>query len=179
MLNFYTQTANAFAESELSSKLKNVLKGEIPVVVCIGTDAVIGDSLGPLTGSMLKKKAGGLTYVFGSMENPVTAADVGHLIKMIKSVYPYSRILAIDAALGGKGEVGSVKLSDGPIRPGLGVNKDLGEIGDASIIGIVDEKRKGEKASLSAVRLSKVYFQADLISSAIANYLMETERERR
>ena len=178
MINFYTAAGNAFSENKLASELKNALKGEIPVVVCIGTDAVIGDSLGPLTGSLLKKKAGGLTYVFGSMENPVTATDVKHLIGLIKAVYPYSRILAVDAALGGKEEVGSVKLCDGPIRPGLGVDKDLGEIGDASIIGIVDEKKKKNGSPLSFVRLSRVYFQAELISSAIADYLTGSGAER-
>ena len=173
MINIYTATENAYAESELKENLKKILKGDVPIVVCIGTDAVTGDSLGPLVGSLLKKKAGGLTYVFGSMENPVTATDVASLKKMIKGVYPYSRILAVDAALGSKAEVGSVKLSDGPIKPGLGVNKDLGEIGDASIIGVVDEKKKAN-ASLYSVRLSRVYFQAELISSAVARYLEET-----
>lgn len=40
----------------LSSIIKDVID-ENTVIVCIGTDRAIGDALGPLVGTMLKKTA--------------------------------------------------------------------------------------------------------------------------
>ena len=37
---------------------------ELPVVLCIGSDLAIGDSLGPIVGSMLKYKTQGLTSFY-------------------------------------------------------------------------------------------------------------------
>ena len=49
--------------------------GQPPVIVCIGSDLAIGDSLGPVTGSLLKHKTQGLNaYVYGTNSN-VPPAD--------------------------------------------------------------------------------------------------------
>ena len=51
-----------------------------PVVVCVGSDLAIGDSLGPITGSMLKHKTQGLnTYVYGTLSAPITAKEIKYM----------------------------------------------------------------------------------------------------
>ena len=155
---------------EILTSLNRVLEGNIPIVVCIGTDAVVGDSLGPLVGSMLKDSLGGKTYVFGTVECPITAQEVGYIAEFVKNVYPDVPILAIDAALGHREEIGCVKVSKRPIKPGLGVDKNLAEIGTASIIGVVEERGRG-KHGLSTVRLSAIYSQAKVIAGAVAKYI--------
>ena len=155
---------------ELQVLLGRVLGEQIPVVVCIGTDAVVGDSLGPLVGSMLKDRLKGKTYVFGTVESPITAKEVPFVADFVKNVYPDVPVLAIDAALGSSEEIGSIKITKCPIKPGLGVDKNLGEIGTASIIGVVEEKQKG-KHFLNSVRLSIVYKQAIIIATAIERYI--------
>lgn len=167
---FYKQNAKNEVQSKLVSNLYDVLGGNLPIIVCIGTDAVIGDSLGPLVGSMLKGLLKGKTYIFGTVESPITAKEVGYVAEFVKNAYPNTPILAIDAALGKKEEIGSIKITKTPIKPGLGVDKDLAEIGTASIIGVVEEREKGKRL-LSLVRLSLVYEQAMTISSAIHEYI--------
>ena len=156
--------------SNPASRNRVTLQEKIPIIVCIGTDAVVGDSLGPLVGSMLKSKIGGKAYVFGTVDLPITAREIESVSKFVKNVYPDVPVLAIDAALGKKEEVGNIKLSLQPIKPGLGVDKNLAEIGDLSIIGVVEEKERG-KNYLSSVRLSVVYKQAEIISSAIERFV--------
>ena len=85
--------------------------------------------------------------------------------------------MAIDAALGKKEDIGYLKLTDSAIKPGLGVDKELSEVGTSSIIGIVEEKVYGKKY-LSSVRLSIVYDEAQVIVDAINEYVDEVLSKR-
>ncbi len=154
------------AEISLARAVKSLTGNKKPVFVCIGTDAVTGDSLGPLTGTVLSEKLCGKTYVLGTLDRPLTALDVNIASEFVKKVYPYGAIVAVDAALGRKEEVGSVLVSDSPVKPGLGVKKELNEIGDVSVVGIVDEKSESG-GNLSSVRLSLVYRLAHLIANGL------------
>lgn len=169
MQNYYIPASSGGVKMKILQALNAVLDGKTAIFVCIGTDAVTGDSLGPLVGTMLRQKLGGRTYVFGSLDKPVTARDVNVIAEFVKRAYPYEKTVAIDAALGKREEIGGIKISDRPVKPGLGVEKDLAEIGDASIIAVVDEKTS-PKASLSSVRLSLVYSLAEAISEAVKEY---------
>lgn len=172
MKNYCVNSGSAQAENNLKYALWDVLGGKAPIIVCIGTDAVQGDSLGPLVGSLLKQGLQGKAYVFGTLENPITAKEVDCLRGFLSEVYPLSSVLAIDAALGKREEIGAVKVTDCPIKPGLGVDKDLALIGNASIIGIVEERALG-KNLLNSVRLSLVFNQATVIANAIKKYFQE------
>ena len=62
-------------EEELDGDRKS--KEKPPVVVCVGSDLAIGDSLGPIVGSMLKYKTQGLQlYIYGTLAAPVTAKEI-------------------------------------------------------------------------------------------------------
>ena len=164
------------SEIKLSLALSDILGKKLPIIVCIGTDAVQGDALGPMVGSFLNSSLKGKTYIFGTLNKPITAKEVGCVAEFIKSVYPNTPVLAIDAALGKKEEIGIVKVMDTPVKPGLGVDKNLSAIGTCSIIGVVEEKYNG-KNLLNSVRLSLVYNQAKLIASGILNYFLSVESE--
>lgn len=160
-------------KSRICDSLSEVLRGKVPIVCCIGTDAVIGDSLGPLCGSEIRRKLSGKTYIYGTMENPITAMDIRSLAEYIRLVHNDAPILAIDAALGDESEILRLKISDKPIKPGLGVMKELGEIGTSSIIAVVGGKNSS--TTLKNVRLSTVYFAAGIISDAVVDYISEIE----
>lgn len=55
-----------------------------PVILCIGTDRIIGDSLGPLTGSLLKKRAGEALHVYGTLEHTVHACNLAETLTQIQ-----------------------------------------------------------------------------------------------
>ena len=104
-----------------------------PIVVCIGSDLAIGDSLGPITGSMLQYKTQGLnTFIYGTLTAPVTAKEIRTLRTFLRETHRGKQILAIDAAVGDKGDIGLIKLHDTPLLPGAGANKKLGAIGAGS-----------------------------------------------
>ena len=175
MNKFSINCLNKYAKEEILSALTSIFGKEPPVIVCVGTDAVIGDGLGPLVGSMLKEKLCGKAYVFGCMDAPITAFDIESTVNLIKNAYPYSKVLAIDAALGKRAEIGTVKIVDEPLKPGLGVNKRLINVGNASMVGVVAEK-SGENPLLS-VRMARIYRLAEEMSSAIACFIKSVTQE--
>ena len=177
MKNFCINYLSNESKRYLKDCLWEIFKGQIPIVACIGTDAVVGDSLGPLTGSMIRQKLCGKTFVFGTMESTITAKDVGVVSEFLKNAYQGVPVLAIDAALGKNTEIGNLKIFQGALKPGLGVDKKLKELGDVSLIAVVEQK-EGGKALLSSVRLSLVYNMATVISDAFLEYAIESIEKR-
>src|SRR5690348_6472051 len=114
---------------------KIVPKNITPVVVCIGTDRSTGDSYAPLIGSMLRKSK---IPVYGTIDEPVHAVNLRESINKIIEKHNNPYIIAVDACLGMFDHVGQIHVDDEPLRPGAGVNKDLGEVGNCSVKGIVN-----------------------------------------
>jgi putative sporulation protein YyaC len=151
---------------EISKAVKLLYNTDKPVIICVGSDLVVGDSLGPIVGSELIKNLQGKAFVYGTLDSPVTAKEIPVIQDEIKKLHPYSKILVIDAAVGNKEEIGYVKISSVGIKPGLGVNKNLPIIGDVSVIGIVSDKN--DKNLNFSTRFSLVYkLLSDIVSGII------------
>lgn len=140
-MNTYVFNSLKRDNSEEISKTVNLLYDtDKPVIICIGSDLVVGDSLGPIVGSRLVEKLQGKAYVYGTLLSPITAKEIQAIKNNLSKLHPYSKILVIDAAIGNNEEIGYLKIIKNGIKPGLGVNKDLPVIGDVSIIGIVADR---------------------------------------
>lgn len=161
---------NCYSNKIISQKLYNICPFDRDVIfVFIGTDANIGDSLGPICGNITDFSDSNCLF-YGDLSNTITAKDVPYLVNFIKNTHPSSFIVTVDAALGEVSDIGCIKICKSGIKPGLGVNKDLPAVGDASIISIVGEKKPN--GSLNAVlRLGAVYKIAKTISDGISGYL--------
>ena len=95
------------------------------------------------------------------------AANLAENLELINSSYRHPFVLAVDASLGTHEHIGYVTLSEGPLRPGLGVKKELPDVGDIHITGIVNFSGMMESLLLQTTRLSMVMQLADVISKAI------------
>lgn len=145
-----------------------------PVIVCVGSDLSVGDSLGPVVGTKLKEKLGGLNvYVYGTLAKPITAHEVKYTAQFIKNTHPDSVVIAIDAAVGCAGDVGLIKIAKRGLKPGSGANKRLCKLGDISIMGIVAEKSLFNYSLFSATRLNIVYKMAEIIAEGVANFVLD------
>lgn len=158
-----------------TSSMQNFVNTNRPiVVVCIGSDLAIGDSLGPITGSMLKYKTQGLNaFLYGTLSAPVTAKEIRYLRTFLKETHKGCQVIAVDAAVGEKGDIGLIKLSDNPLFPGAGANKKLGSIGDISIMGIVAEKSLSNYGLFNTTRLNLVYTMSEIISDSLSALLWD------
>lgn len=110
------------------------------IVVCIGTQKVYLDSVGPLVGTVLKRKLPDL-IVYGILGDNCHALNIETKFNEIHKLYPNKKILAIDACCTRFEEkLGTIEMSKGAIRPGAGVGKNLPAIGDYAIKAFTIEK---------------------------------------
>lgn len=143
-----------------------------PVILCVGSDLAIGDSLGPIVGTMLKRK-GYQGTVYGTLKNPVTAKEVKYINNFLERTHPGAPVIAVDAAVGDDRDVGLIKVSDAPLKPGSGARKKLGKVGDVSILGIVASRTAFSYSVLNLTRLNMVYGMAEDISDAILSFSLK------
>lgn len=155
-------------QHDLTVLLKRKLKKNQPlVIVCIGTDRVTGDCLGPMIGQKLLNSS---SYsVFGTLNKPVHAQNLHATFQEIHSIYRNPFIIAIDACLGFAEHVGYVTLSPLPLLPGQGVCKQLPSIGHLSITGIVNifSETSSNESVIQNTRLYTVIKLADFIANGI------------
>ena len=161
--------SNTLARLALAKSIASHLSNTnvCPVVICIGSDRVPGDSLGPVVGTMLEEKRTP-AYLYGTLRSPMTAREIAPLQRFLERTHPGAPVIAVDAAVGKSEEVGLIKLNASPLYPGSGAQKQLGSIGDLSVLGIVAERERGFRA-LELVRLGNVYAMAEVISDALAS----------
>ena len=123
------------------------------VILCIGSDRVIGDCLGPLVGhklsSLLKNSD---ISVYGTLKKPVHAKNLDATLKKIRASIQNPYIIALDSSLGTNSHVGFVTLGKGSLHPG---------------IGIVNESGINNIATLQTTHLATVVKLADFISAGI------------
>jgi putative sporulation protein YyaC len=159
------------AANKLAAELLNFMPpgiGVRPVVfVCIGTDRSTGDSLGPLVGTLLEEKAVAPFHVYGTLDDPIHAVNLEEKLKEIKESHVRPYIIGIDACLGRLKSVGVIQVGSGPVKPGAGVNKELPEVGDMHITGIVNVSGFMEFFVLQNTRLNLVLRMAKTIAAGI------------
>lgn len=169
------------AQTDLTNSLISILQ-EFPhrelVCVCIGTDRSTGDSLGPLVGTFLSQHTPSSLTVLGTLENPVHALNLPETIDYLQQVHPYALVIAIDACLGKLNSVGSIQVGIGPIKPGAGVNKQLPEIGQLHITGIVNVAGFMEYMVLQNTRLSTVMKMAQMIADSVIDAIDQLQLQK-
>ncbi len=140
------------------------------IFLCIGSDRATGDCLGPIIGYKLSKyKTLHNYFVYGTLEEPVHAKNLKDTVARIYQTHEDAFIIAIDASLGRSDHIGYITLGEGPLKPGAGVDKDLPEVGDLFITGIVNFSGFMDHMMLQTTRLNVVMSMADQICLAI-NY---------
>lgn len=159
---------------DFALRLYSMITGEMEsgrwnglLFLCIGTDRSTGDSLGPLIGYKLKERRIRKAKVIGTLEKPVHAMNLEEYLKVVKTRYPGYLTVAVDASVGNAEHVGYITLGKGPLKPGLGVSKELREVGDLFITGIVASCGSHDPLMLQSIRLSVVMRLADCISDSI------------
>ena len=164
---FYINAKKTDSPAEISYLLKKCIlhhpsKWTELVFLCIGSDRVTGDCLGPYIGHSLSSLQIPGIFVYGTLSEPVHALNLKETDK---------QIIAIDAALGTKKHLGYVTIGNGALYPGAGVQKELPPVGDIHITGIVNISGFLEQMTLQSTRLSTVIFLGDTIIKGITGMI--------
>ena len=172
---------NSMAPSGVCLALKRLLadRPQAPVILCIGSDLSVGDSLGPVTGTKLKEKLAGLNcYVYGTLAKPITAHEVKYMNEFLLKTHPDSPVIAVDAAVGTAGDIGLIKIAKRGIKPGSGANKKLSKVGDVSLMGIIAERSVFNYSLFSSTRLNIIYKMAEIVAEGLAAFIIDGIQNR-
>ena len=107
--------------------------------------------------------------MYGNLEYPVHAKNLYQTLEHIRKKHADPFIIAIDASLGSSRHVGYVSIIQGALKPGIGVDKDLPDIGDISITGIVNISGMINHMLIQTTRLGLVMNLADFISDGLSH----------
>ncbi len=175
---FYSDTR--FAPDAFCRKLQHLIPESAgPILfLCIGSDRITGDCLGPLVGHRLSMCALPDCTVLGTLANPVHAGNLPQVMELIPREYPGHFVIAIDAALDCRETIGQIYLHDYPLSPGAGVQKYLPLAGEISITGVVAPLEPFSASLLSETRLSVVMQMADCIVEGVLFWGLVRELKR-
>ena len=105
--------------------------------------------------------------IYGTLDEPVHAVNLAATLKEIDQAYREPLVVAVDACLGQAWNVGTVSIGRGPLHPGTGVHKDLPQVGEVFISGVVNVGGFMEFLVLQNTRLCLVMQLADCIARAL------------
>ena len=161
-LNDYYHFCDALKKSSSECREK-----QQPVFLCIGTDRMTGECLGPLVGYKLWQHYKDKSSIFGTLEQPVHALNLHYTLTKIRLRFTNPFVIVVDAALGLPGHIGNITLFPGSLLPGEGMNKTLPPVGDLSITGIVNSCHGNASLLLQNTRLHLVNQMADFIYTGL------------
>ena len=110
-MTFYINTRLRDAHTMLGTSLKKCIadhKGDWTelIFICIGTDRITGDSLGPYVGYCLSGCPRIHGQIYGTLARPIHALNLEKAMEKITRQHPHGLYVAIDASLGTKKHLG-------------------------------------------------------------------------
>ncbi len=168
----HESASDVFGDVMHSLMARHCIYDEI-VFLCIGTDRATGDCLGPLTGHRLASLPTHGVSVYGTLDAPVHAKNLGAAGERIRTAHKNPLIIAVDACLGELDRIGIIEIGEGAVEPGAALHRSLPDIGHIFIQGVVNAGRSyaGAPAAqiiLQNTRLNVVMKMADIICSGAA-----------
>ena len=139
---------------------------EKTVVICIGSDRVAGDMLGPLVGSSLREEYKLPCPVYGAVGESVNGINLEEYVAMVKRRHVGWTIIAVDAALGREEDVGRIRLKRGGVKAGGALERKGEKIGDIGIVGVVAKERTPQEVYQTLLEVP--YRMVEEMAAAIA-----------
>lgn len=136
------------------------------VIVCFGTSAISGDSLGPTVGSLLRDKHNVPAFVYGTDGHPVNGKNMDEWMEFIKAVHGDALYIAVDASLGTGEKTGQIILRSDGVCPAA-IKGKRERFGDVGILGVVAKNTSDPLMQLMTVSPLYVSDMADKIANML------------
>ena len=167
-MQVHSSSKNAYLSVSFGLTEYMLSQDKLPIIVCIGCDRVVGDSLAPIVGDILKNKYNLPTYVYGDLDYNITAQEIKELVCKVKTWHPNAPIVVIDATLGKQEEVGVIKYYKGGCYPAAVYGNNTTKVGDYCILGVVDENKTSKQAFLCGITMQTITELANVIAMSVA-----------
>ncbi|MEG1613010.1 MAG: DUF1256 domain-containing protein [Clostridia bacterium] len=147
------------------------MNNSLPVILCVGSDKIMGDSVGPSVGDLLTKTLNIKCFVYGVTGRSVNGKNLNSFVDFIKIVHKDSPIIAVDACLSNTEEIENIRVLKGGVNPKRALTNLPNPVGDIGILGVVDKIKPNPLSALltvSSVNVQKICAKiAFVLSSAI------------
>ena len=167
--------ANDIARSQLFTEPEGVMKAVLAlwpsglplVMVCIGTDRVTGDALGPLVGTNLERLG---MPVYGTLAEPIHATNFKtDWHQKVQALSATHWVIGVDAEVGDASTIGKVRVWPGSVNAGMGTGALLPAFGGCWVTGVTGYGSPGSASGIWGARLFDVHCLADIIINALYN----------
>ena len=165
--NKYKQFINKFEKSlkKLNNNFSHI------IFLCIGTEKIIGDSVGPIIGSNLKKLENEYIKVYGTCGKNLDFSNAKNIIEQVYKKYSNPFIITIDAALSKEKRTGEIYIGEGFMKIGTALEKSItfySNINIKCVVGKYNSLNQKENVNiLNNVIKEKVYSLAEIVSQGI------------
>lgn len=151
----------------LALKLANIQLCEVEpiVVLCVGSDKVVGDMLGVIVGERLRRLNLKNIHIYGDIDEPITQHNIKQVYARIKEEHAHCKIIVVDSRLGDEGEVGHVTLGRGGVLAGGQFGEGV-KVGDYNMLGVVCPRGICALSFLSSVKVAIIKKMSDIIIEA-------------
>ena len=161
-------------EKELEYSMKELEKGFSHLIfLCVGTDLILGDSIGPIIGTKLKKLENEYIKIFGTLSKTLNFNNARNEINNIYLNYQNPYIITIDAALSNFNEVGDIVLDKGFIKIGKALEKSICFYSNTNIKCVVGNNvcMKENLNQLKNIEEQEIYSMANIVYNGIKKVL--------
>lgn len=120
---------------EVMKKFSNI------VILCVGTNKLVGDSVGPIVGQkltrLLNKKEN--IKIYGNTKKNLNLKNAKQVLEEINRIYSKPFIITIDATLGPKEIIETIIISKGELEIGEALGHSIKYFSNINIKAIVGE----------------------------------------
>lgn len=150
------------------------------VILCIGSNKMIGDCIGPMVGeklqSILKKEKN--VIIYGDMKETLNFKNAKKVIENIFEKYKNPFIITVDSALGTKETIENIIVSTGWIKIGNSLGRSICYYSHINIKGVVGENKVTKKENikiLTTVNPTLVIKLSQIITNNLNQIIKEIE----
>ena len=147
------------------------------VFLCIGTNKMIGDAIGPTVGNSLKDIENPVIHVYGDKTKNLHFQNAKETIESIYAEFANPFLITVDAALSRRKPKGEIVLEKGYIKIGKALEKSLcfySNLNIKCVVGTYYAEKEKNMAELSFIKQEEIYTMASMVASGIKNVLKKS-----
>lgn len=161
---------------ELNNTIEHRSKSNNIIFLCLGTNQIIGDSFGPVVGSVLKKRLSDSknVKVIGDLDNVVTYNEINECKIYLNKYCNDSLVIVLDSALSKHNDIGKVYIQNRGLRYAESLKKENDVIGNVSIKAVVGENKFNNITNfknLQQASLQNIHNMSNIVSNGIIEVL--------
>ena len=148
------------------------------IFLCVGTNKIMGDAIGPVVGDNLKYIENDFIKVYGTTKNTLNFSNAQYIIENIYERYQKPFLITIDAALGNKKNVEKIFIGNGIIKLGNALEKRICFYSDITIkcvVGSICNNKVKNIQELENVNFGCIFNMASIVSNGIINVLKNSK----